>query len=292
MARNDFSSKKRLIFAIILNVAITAAEALAGVITGSLALISDASHNLSDVLSLILGYFGATFSQRKETKKNTFGYKRFEVITSLINASILLVLGTYIFFEAIKRYQNPTPVQPLWVIIVSLIALSANIGSILILNEENKTLNLKAVILHLALDSIASVGVIVSGILIYLYNLYLADIIISILISILIFYSAFDVLREVYIIIMQGIPQDIDFREIKDFLEDFEEIHSIHDLHIWSLSSKEKVLSCHICPSLREIDRTELIREIEEALIEEFGIDHITLQIEETKMCKTGNHSP
>lgn len=290
MGKENFENKRRLAFSVVLNVAITISEAIAGIFTGSLALISDAGHNFSDVLSLILGYAGASISGRGATEELTYGYRRAEVITSLVNASVLFVIGIYIIFEAYKRFLNPAPVGPIWMIAVGGVALAGNVGSIFILEGgERKSLNIRAVILHLVFDSLASVGVIAGGILIFLYDIYFADIAISILISVLIFWSASDVLKKGLHIIMQGTPSDIEFEEVRNLLLGFEEVSSIHDLHIWSLSSEEKVLSCHLCPTSRKRNTDELIQKIESRLQEKFDIRHVTIQIESEEVCKTGN---
>lgn len=293
MNSERINSKKRLGFSVFLNSAITISEVVVGVLSGSLALLSDAGHNFSDVLSLILGYFGASFSEKKPTETHTFGYKRVEVLTSLVNASALLVIGTYVVYEAYNRLQNPPPIQPVLVIVVATVALAGNLGSIFILRgDEEKSLNVRAVMLHLAMDSLASIGVVVSGLIIYFYRLYIADVIISLIIGGFIFYSAYKVLKEGFHIMMQGSPLDIELEEVKEYLEEFDEISSIHDLHIWSLSSTQKIISCHICLSSSEINKDELIKRVEKGLIEKFGFEHITIQIEENRVCETGNHSP
>lgn len=290
MDGNNFKNKSRLAFSVILNVAITISEAIAGIFTGSLALISDAGHNFSDVLSLILGYAGASISERGATDELTYGYRRAEIITSLVNASTLFIIGIYIIFEAYKRFQHPTPVDPIWMIGVAGIALAGNLASIFLLRGgERKSLNIRAVVLHLAFDSLASVGVVVGGVIIFLYNIYFADVAISILIAILIFWSASDVLKEGLHIIMQGTPPDIEFEEVRKLLLGFEEVSSIHDLHIWSLSSEEKVLSCHLCPTSEKIDTDELIQKIENRLREKFDIRHVTVQIESEEVCETAD---
>ncbi len=290
MGEDNFKNKRRLAFSVVLNVAITISEAIAGIFTGSLALISDAGHNFSDVLSLSLGYAGASISERGSTKELTFGYRRAEIITSLVNASILFIIGVYIIFEAYKRFQNPSPVDPIWMIGVAGIALAGNLASIFLLRGgRRKSLNIRAVFLHLAFDSLASVGVMVGGILIFLYNIYFADIAISILIAVLIFWSASDVLQKGLHIVMQGTPPDIEYEEVRSLILGFEDISSIHDLHVWSLSSEEKVLSCHICPSSKEIDTDDLIQKIEKRLREEFDIRHVTVQIESEEVCQTSD---
>lgn len=136
MGKENFEDKRRLAFSVILNVAITISEAIAGIFTGSLALISDAGHNFSDVLSLILGYAGASISEGSATEELTYGYRRAEVITSLVNASVLFIIGIYIIFEAYKRFLNPAPVSPTWMIAVGGVALAGNVGSIFILEGK------------------------------------------------------------------------------------------------------------------------------------------------------------
>lgn len=283
-----FESKKRIGLAVVLNVIITGSEWLAGIFTGSLALISDAGHNFSDVLSLILGYFGVTLAEKEPTKKYTFGYKRAEVITSVVNSSILFVIGLYILFEALVRFKNPFPVDSGWMIGVACLALLGNLASIYLLRKGRETtLNIRAVFLHLFYDSLASIGVILAGLVIYFYGLLVADLIISIFIAVLIFWSSSNILKQGLNILMQGTPRELEFEAVRNLLLKLGEVESIHDLHLWALSSQEKILSCHLCLKDKEINTDKLIKKIESKLSKEFGIEHATIQIESEKVCKT-----
>lgn len=283
----SFSRKGRLGLAIALNSGITLVEFLAGAFTGSLALLSDAGHNLSDVFSLLMGYTGASLSEREPSEEHTFGYKRVKVLTSLLNSAILFLIGGYILFEAFQRLGNPAPINFRWMVGIGSVALAGNVASIFILKEGKESLNIRAVFLHLFYDSLASVGVIVAGMMIFLYDLYIADLVVSVVIAVFIFWSASDVMKDILHILLQGVPPEIELEEVRTFLLNFEQIGSIHDLHIWSLSSEEKILSCHLCLSadVEEINQDELVSKLERKLSEDFGIRHATIQVEEERVC-------
>jgi cobalt-zinc-cadmium efflux system protein len=281
----------RLFWTIILNIIITITEYIGGLFTGSLALISDAGHNLSDVLSLLLTYIGEKLSKSGINHKFSFGLKRVEVLTAFINAIALWAIALYILYEAYKRYLNPVEIIPLPMLGIAVIGLGGNVFSILILNKEkNLNLNRKAAYLHLFYDAVSSVGVIIGGTVILLSNFFVIDLIISTLIALMIFWSGLDVIKESIGIFMQAVPRDINFNKVKNALLQFPEIASVHDLHIWAISSKEPVLSCHIClcnPKKTKTDK--LIKRIEKKLEKDFNIRHSTIQIENEKICKKEN---
>lgn len=281
----------RLFWTIILNIVITIAEYIGGLFTGSLALISDAGHNLSDVLSLILSYIGEKISEKGINHKFSFGLKRAEVLTAFINAMALWAISVYIIYEAYKRYLNPVDIIPLPMLGIAVIGLAGNVFSILILNKEKGfNLNRKAAYLHLFYDAISSVGVIIAGIIILLSNFFVIDLVISILIALMIFWSGLDVIKESIGIFMQAVPRGINFDKVRRAIINFSEVASVHDLHIWAISSNEPVLSCHIClcdPKKTKTDK--LVKKIEKKLDKDFNIRHTTIQIENEKICKVGN---
>jgi cobalt-zinc-cadmium efflux system protein len=283
-----FSNKKRFGFVIFFNIIITIAEYIGGILSGSLALISDAGHNLSDVLSLILGYAGERVSEIKPDKRFSFGLKRFEVLIALVNALSLLVIGIYIVYEAVSRYLNPMEIDPGIMVPVAFIGLLGNVFSIIIINRsKNSNLNMQAAFLHLLYDAISSIAVIITGIVLFFSNLIILDLIVSIIIVLMIVWSSLDVLKESLRIFLQGTPKDIDADEVYRAILAVDGVRTVHGLHIWSVSSTEVFLSCHICidGNPENINTDTIIRGVNSMLEHEYGISHTTLQIENTELC-------
>jgi len=272
---------------ILLNVIITAAEYAGGVMSGSLALISDAGHNFSDVLSLLLGYGGEKVSRIEKSGRYTFGLKRFEVLTALINALTLVAIGMMIFYESVERFMHPVRVDLVIMIPVALVGLAGNLLSIFILHRgETESLNVKAASLHLLFDAVSSVAVIIAGVVIYFTGNYWVDIVISCFIGILIIWSAFGILRESLLIFLQGVPSHIETAQVYETIAGVPGVVSLHGLHIWSINSREVFLSCHICLDSDSSNRSdEIIGQINTGLDERFGINHSAIQVEFGDVC-------
>ncbi|NOX71518.1 MAG: cation transporter [Candidatus Micrarchaeota archaeon] len=278
---------KRIGLVLLFNILITLAEYVGGILSGSLALISDAGHNFSDVLALLLGYIGERFSSKKATKRHSFGLKRFEVFTALINALALWAIGAYIIFESVKRFYLPHEIFTSMMLPIAIIGLIGNTLSILVLHKyKKKNLNMKAAYVHMFYDTISSVFVIISGMLIIFTNVVIFDLIASIVIALMIFWSGFDIIRKSVHIFMQGVPEDIDFEKVYNAINNAEGVRSVHNLHIWSIDSNEIFLSCHICMERERKSNTDLIiKEINKLLEKEFNITHTTIQTENENMC-------
>ena len=278
----------RFFWVILLNVIITVAEYIGGILSGSLALISDAGHNMSDVLSLILGYVGQKVSAREPGRKYTFGLKRFEVLIALVNALGLLFIGGYIVVEAIQRYNNPVPIQPGIMIPIAFIGLAGNVISILVLHGSRKdNLNMKAAFLHLLYDAISSVAVIITGVVVVFTGWMLLDLVVSLVIVFMIVWSSMEILRDAIRIFMQGVPRHIDPEEVYQGILDVPQVSTVHGLHIWSVSSTEIFLSCHICVDAEPgtVDTDQVINDVNTVLDHRFGIRHTTLQVENVNLC-------
>ncbi len=289
---HSFSNKRKLILVIIFNLGITITEYIGGLLSGSLALISDAGHNLSDVLSLILGYAGEKVSEKKPTKRYTFGFKRFEVLIALINSLSLIVIGIYILYESFVRYLHPVAIHISIMLPVAAVGLVGNIMSIVVLfSNKNTNLNMKAAFLHLLYDTFSSVIVIIAGVIIYVTNWYIIDILMSILIVIMIFISSSSIIIESFRIFLQGVPDNIDSDSVYNDIIHIKDVISLHDLHIWSVNSNEIFFSCHIraTSSLDQEGSNRLLKSINEMLKDKYNINHSTLQIETNDECDTGN---
>ncbi len=274
--------QKNLVISIILNALIVIGELFGGIISNSLALISDALHNFGDLISLILSLAAVRMSNWKATPDKSFGYLRAEIIVAFINSSALVLIGVYIIYEAIGRLITPEPVKALWVIIVAALGLVANsVSTYLLHKNSHEDLNSKTAYLHLLFDAINSLLVVVAGILIYFFNWIILDPIFSIIIGLFIIKSGWDVVTETINILSEGTPKHIDLTEVQNFISSFPEVKDAHHLHIWTISSKMKALSVHVVVEDQPVSEGFLIiKKLEKALNEKFGIDHPTIQLE------------
>jgi len=276
------ASGKRLLIAIVLNAIIFIVELIGGLLTNSLALVSDAMHNLSDFFALILSYIASKIVLWKSTSQKSYGYVRVEIFVAFINALTLVLIAGYIIYEGINRFLHPTPIIGLWMIIVAVVGLIANtIATLLLRKEAHHNLNIKSAYLHLLTDAIESLAVVVVGILIVWQGWYILDPIISIAIGLFVLKSAWSILVETVDILTEGTPKGIDLTAVAEFIQSFPEIENVHHLHIWSLSSQFRALSAHLVVKDCLVSKgSEITKRIEKALHDEFKINHPTLQLE------------
>ncbi len=273
----------RLFISILLNGLITLVEIVGGIFSNSLALISDAIHNLSDTLALILAWLANNVSGRKPNARRTFGYKRFEILSAFMNASILTAISIYLIYEAILRFLHPEPVRSALMLIIAVIGLVANLISMLFLHRDsNKNLNIKAAYVHLLGDTLSSVAVIGGAILIYYTKVVWIDPFLTLVISIVIIIQAYKILRESIDILMQSTPEKLNLDEIKIYLEKHPMISNIHHVHCWQLQDYDILFEAHIETSedLLVSESCKLQKEIEDVLRKKFHITHTTLQVE------------
>ncbi|MGB9720384.1 MAG: cation diffusion facilitator family transporter [bacterium] len=276
-------SKKNVLFVILLNFIITIAEVIGGLLANSLALVSDALHNFSDGIAILISYLALRLSQRKSTVQKTFGYKRAEILAALFNSSVLIIIIFFLFKEAITRLFSPHPINSLLMMIVAIIGLVANlIGVFLLKRDAGHNLNIKSAYLHLVADSLSSIAVVIGGILIQFFNIYVIDPILTIVIGIYILRESYLVMRDTVNILMQSTPEGIDLMEIKYAIESIPEVHNLHHIHIWQMTDKDIHFEGHIdvCEDYRTSEVAEIIKKIEELLSQKFGINHITIQVE------------
>ena len=277
-------SGKRLMFSILLNVVITVSQIIGGVISGSLALISDAVHNLSDVISLIISYVANFLSNKKQqTLHKTFGYKRAEILAAFINSASLIVIAVFLAIEAIKRFEQPSEIMSDVVIWLALVAIFGNGISVLILHKEAEhNLNMKAAYLHLFSDLLTSVAVMIGGILMKYYNVYWLDAVLTIIISIYLLYMSWDIFLSSLKILMLFAPKDLMIEEIHNEIVKLEGIENIHHVHVWQLNDRDIHFEAHIefknDIKLSEFDL--VCSKVEALLREKFHIYHSNLQPE------------
>ncbi|MFA5872148.1 MAG: cation diffusion facilitator family transporter [Parcubacteria group bacterium] len=268
-------------FAIILNVIITAFEIIAGFLIGSLALVSEALHNFSDVGALSLSWWGEKVKERGNTKYKTYGYKRAEILIAFFNSLVLLAVVVFVLIEAVQRLFHPSQIAGSWMIVAALVALVGNgIATYLLEKDAHKNLNMKSAWLHSLQDALFSLGVVVGAVLIYYFHWYIIDPIISIALSAYIFKEVYELLKQTLDILMEGVPADIDFEKVKKELEDFSKVKQANDLHIWQTDSNSRFLSAHLeIENVENGERNALLCQIQENLSKNFNISHTTIQM-------------
>ena len=273
-------SDARLVWAVAVNVGLTAAQIIGGILSGSLALIADALHNFSDAASLGLALFARKIGRRPADKLMTFGYGRAEIVAALINLTTLIIVGLYLLIEAVNRYFDPQPVEGWTIVIVAGIALVIDIATAALVRKGAKgSLNIRAAFLHNVSDALASVGVIVAGTLILLYQLYIADLVMTVLIAAYVLYQGFSLLPKTIKLLMGAVPEDLEFDAILSSLEATEGIRSVHHLHIWSLDEHRWALEAHLVPESETIAEFEALKSrVRENLAQAFSIEHATLE--------------
>jgi len=275
------NNKKALFWAFLLIATFMVVEVIGGVITNSLALLSDAGHMLSDAAALGLSLFAMKLGERKATQSKTYGYKRFEIIAAALNGLTLIIISIYIFVEAYHRFTDPPQVQSMGMLTISVIGLIVNIIAawILMSGDKDENLNVRSAFLHVLGDMLGSVGAITAALLIYFFDWGLADPIASVAVAILIIISGWRVTKESFHVLMEGTPEQIDVNEVKDEIMKIPEVKDMHDVHIWSITSGVLMLSGHIAVK-GEGAHDRVLHKAQKLLHDRFGIDHSTLQVE------------
>ncbi|WP_395046623.1 cation diffusion facilitator family transporter [Flavobacterium sp.] len=274
---------KNLLFSIVLNIVITVAQVIGGIISGSLALISDALHNFSDVLTLIFSYIANVLSKRKASLDQTFGYKRAELIAAFVNSITLIVVAIYLIFEASHRFSNPQVIKSNLVIWMSILGIAVNgISALMLKKDANHNINMKSAYIHLFTDMMASVAVLIGGILMKIYQIYWIDSALTLAIAIYLIYVGYDLLRESTKMLMLFTPSDIDIKELVREVHQISGVNKLHHIHVWHLNDHELHLEAHL-DCLDDIKMSEfniLLGKIEVVLLEKFHINHINIQPE------------
>ena len=273
-------SLRSLLVALALNAGFTVVEVVVGFATGSLALLADAGHNLSDVLALGIAAGAVILARRPATVSRSFGFKRAEILAALLNAVSLVVIAVLIFVEAGRRFANPVAVPGGWIIGVATVGLLINVlGAAAVFRRDRSDLNLRASFIHLAGDALGSLGVIVAGVLIVTTGWGYADPLFSVLLGLLILGSSWSVLRDSLLVLLEAAPRGTDVEEIGRTIVGYPGVVEVHDLHVWTISSDFPALSAHVlvrpgadCHTIR--------RELEQHLREAFSIDHTTIQVD------------
>ena len=271
---------RRLGFAIAINMLLTLAQVIGGVVSGSLSLIADALHNFSDASSLLIAYAARKIGRQPADQFKTFGYKRAEVIATLINLVILVIVGLYLVYEAVWRIFDPQIITGWTVVIVASIALIIDLSTAFLTYTMSKdSMNIKAAFIHNVSDALASVGVIIAGTLILLYQWYWTDTLFTFVIAGYVLYQAALLLPETIHILMEGAPEDINIDDVIHVMESVNGVSNVHHVHLWRLDEHRNALESHVV--IKDFNETESIKQSLKSEIEKkFSISHSTLEFE------------
>lgn len=285
----DQTTGRNFILGIVLNLAFVLVEAGAGLWLGSLALLSDAGHNLSDVFSLLLALLAFRMMRVRPSQKYTYGYKRMTILVSLVNALLLFVAVAAILWSSVEKILHPSPVQGDVVAWVAGIGILVNaFTAYLFFKGKDRDLNVKGAYLHMAADTLVSVGVLVAGVVIQLTGWYIVDPLIGIVVGVAILFSSWGLLRDSMILTLDGVPRGIDPKKVKQTMLDQKGVIGVHHLHIWALSTTENALTAHVV-----VDDLAEEKEIKHAVkdaLAAVGVQHATLELEKSGECAEQSH--
>lgn len=274
------SNRKKLLLVLGLTAVYMLAEAVGGFLTNSLALLSDAGHMFTDVAALALALFALWFAARPVTVKKTYGYYRMEILAALINGVALIAISLLIFYEALQRVKDPPAVLGYEVTLIAIGGLIVNgISAFVLHSASSQNLNMRGAFLHVISDAVGSVGAISAGLLIWQFGWTLADPVISIAMCLLIIFSSWQLIRESVNVLLEGTPSHINIRRVLEVMGAIDGVASVHDLHVWTISSGNEALSAHVTIAPGASHKATL-EALQECLRSEFNIGHVTIQLE------------
>ncbi|MCG3402780.1 cation diffusion facilitator family transporter [Staphylococcus massiliensis] len=278
------NNKKVLALSVILIGGFMIIECIGGFLTGSLALLSDSVHMLSDTVSLLVALLAFIFAEKKANTDKTYGYKRFEILAALFNGVTLIIISVFIIIEAIKRFFYPPEIMSLEMFWISVIGLVINVIVAMLMFKGGDTkhnINMKSAFLHVIGDLLGSIGAIIAALLIFAFNVVIADTIASLIVALLILRSGWSITQTSINILMEGTPKEVDVEAVFETILTYEEIKSVHDCHVWSITSGVNALSCHatVSQDLSTSEGEALLNDIESSL-KALHIHHMTIQLE------------
>ena len=268
-------------FGLVLNTTFTIVEFVFGIITGSLALIADASHNLTDTFTLTVSYVANRVAKREANERKTFGYGRTTILAALLNSSVMLAVAGFIVFEAIKRLQHPVEVEGGIVAVVASVGILVNGSIAYVLSKQRRDLNIRSAYVDMAFDALSSVAAVISGLIILFTGVRYIDTIVGLVIAGLLLYNTLKILREAVQILLEGTPKDLDIAAVTQAIASASKVLQVDDMHVWAIRSGYNALSCHIA-----IDETELknsrkiVEDVKLLLRNDYNIQHATIEVE------------
>jgi len=274
--------RKDLLLALSITVLMMIAEVIGGLLSNSLALLSDAGHMLTDNLALLLSFFAMTFASLPATDRKTFGFFRLEILAAFVNGIVLVLISLYIMYQAYLRMVHPQPVQGMLMLIVAIIGLVANIiGALILVKHSQNSLNIRGAYLHIVGDALSSVGVVIGGVVILYTGWYLIDPILSALISLVIIYGAWSLVKESVNILLESAPAHINIDTIASEIGKIKGVREAYHIHLWTITSGVYALSAHVLIDDRPVSNSrELNDQIRSLLSEKFKVYHSTIQLE------------
>jgi cobalt-zinc-cadmium efflux system protein len=268
-------------FGLILNSLYTVVEFGFGIFTGSLALIADASHNLTDTFTLTVSFIANKLGRRKANASKTFGYGRATILAALLNAVVMLAVAGFITYEAIQRLTHPEPIQGVIIIAVASVGILVNGSIAYVLSKNRKDLNMRSAFVDMAFDALSSLGAVVAGIVIVLTGVTWIDSAVGLVIAGLLVFNTLKILREALQILLEGTPNDIDLTAVTADITDADKVIAVDDMHVWTIRSGYNALSCHIVIDEKELVNSHTIVEhVKEILIKNHDIQHATIEVE------------
>lgn len=276
-------TSKKLFITILLNVVITVSQIIGGLISGSLALLSDALHNFTDVIALVTVYVANRIAQRKPTEKQTFGYKRVELLAALGNGLALAVIGVVLIVEAVQKFMNPEPIESFWVIGLAILSIVLNwVSVMLVAQDAAHNSNVRSAYLHLMTDVMTSIAVLVGGLAMMFWQVYWIDPLISLVIALYLLSASWGLIRQSSNTLMMFAPDDIQVKELVEEVEKFDEIENIHHVHLWKLDDHVMHLEAHLDfkEDLPLSRANQVMEQLEAHLREEMGVSHFIFQPE------------
>jgi cobalt-zinc-cadmium efflux system protein len=274
------ASLKNLLFAIVINGGIVAIELVFGLMIQSMALISDAVHNLSDIVHMLFSYWAEKVSRRPATSAKTYGYRKIEFIAAFVNSIGLSVVIAFIFWESLRRLTSPAEIPGRAMLLVAVAAFVGNGAATLLLQKISaRNINMKSAWLHSLQDALFSLGVIVGALMIMLFGWHLVDPILSLAICLVIARAIAKIVRQTVNSLLDSVPPGVDFIDVRNDLLALDGVAEVNDLHIWQTGAEQKLLSAHLKSGEESPDHETIIRSVQEMLLQKYGINHTTIQI-------------
>ncbi len=281
-ARHQVGGRRDLLIALSITILMMIAEVIGGLLSNSLALLSDAGHMLTDNLALLLSFFAMKFATMPATERKTFGFFRLEILAALVNGIVLVLISVYIMFQAYLRMVHPQPVQGKLMLIIAVIGLIANIiGALVLFKHSHANLNIRGAYLHIVGDALSSIGVVIGGLIILSTGWYLIDPILSFLISLVIIYGAWALVKESVNVLLESVPSHINIDSVAAEIATVKGVREAYHIHIWTITSGVYALSAHVLINDQPVSGSrDIINEIRELLSKRFNVLHSTIQLE------------
>ena len=274
---NDGSIK----FGLVLNTGFTIVEVVFGILTGSLALIADAAHNLTDTFTLSVSFAANRLAKREANDSKTFGYGRATILAALLNASVMLAVAAFIVIEAIQRFGDPHPVEGGVVAVVAFVGILVNGSIAYVLSKNRKDLNMRSAFVDMAFDALSSLGAVIAGLIIWLTGITWVDSAVGLVIAALLVYNTLKILREAVQILLEGTPADLDIAAVTDSIVSTDKVMKVDDMHVWAIRSGYNALSCHIVIDEKQLPNSrDIVEAVKAKLRNEQNIQHATIEVE------------